>query len=71
MIKQTQIALATAATFAAASASAALPTGVDTAITALQADAIAAVELVIPAVIAVTSIFIMVKLIKKVLGKVG
>jgi hypothetical protein len=50
---------------------AALPAGVDTAVTALQDDATAAITLIIPAVIAITSLFIIVKIIKKVLSKVG
>ncbi len=52
-------------------ASAALPDGATTAFTEVQADALALVDLAWPAVIAVTTGFIILKLFKKAANKVG
>jgi hypothetical protein len=48
-----------------------LPTGATTAFSAVQTDALALVDLAWPAVIAVTSGFIILKLFKKAANKVG
>lgn len=52
-------------------ASAALPAGATTAFTDVQTDALALVDLAWPAVIAVTTGFIILKLFKKAANKVG
>lgn len=52
-------------------ASAALPTGATTAFSDVQTDALALVDLAWPAVIAVTTGFIILKLFKKAANKVG
>jgi hypothetical protein len=48
-----------------------LPTGATTAFTAVQADALALIDLAWPAVIAVVTGFIILKLFKKAANKVG
>ena len=71
MTKLQKLAVVASAAAFASTSQAALPTGVDTAVSSLQTDALAAVDLIVPAVIAVTSAFIVVRIIKKVLSKVG
>lgn len=51
-------------------AHAALPSGLSTSIDTLETDALAAVDLILPVVITISAAFIMIKIVKRVLGKV-
>jgi hypothetical protein len=49
---------------------AALPTGLDTTVTGLQTDALAAIDLAIPVILVVLTTFVVIKMIKRALNKI-